>query len=255
MKLVRVYHSVILHSVVLSSAAVVGSLAASPAFALDVDVNCAGTKVGTISVNSLGANNGISGSFTSVVGTPVSLAAAAATCKEDHFNWYQVVTADNGKAADASGNKLTAPYVDPPPGGYDYLWADNLPWYWNETAAPKGAKNVMPGYQLSDNTTKTALSFSDNPSSSGDISFSTWLVSVNADGSFQGFDGGFTWVYTSKTATVGNIQTLTGNPPDKYYKNIVTGFATSVPEPGMSALFLLGLFTMAWAVSTRSDRR
>jgi hypothetical protein len=226
----------------------------SSALALDIDVNCAGAKVGVISVSSLGASQGISGGFTSVVGVPPSLAAAAAACKEDHFNWYQVVTSDNGKAVDAGGKKLTAPYVDPPPGGYDSLWADNLPWYWNESAAAAGAKHVMPGYQLSDNTTKSTLSFSDNPSSSGDIGFSTWLVSLNADGSFHAFEGGFSWVYTSKTGTVGSIMFLTGDPTDANYKNIIGGFAASVPEPRQSAMLLLGLL-MAVSAAMRGTLR
>jgi hypothetical protein len=226
-------------------------LTGTEARALAIDVNCNGNKVGAITVNALGVGKGISGGFTSSTGNPASLAAAATACKEDHFNWYQVVTADNGKAVDASGNKLTAPYVDPPPGGYNFQWADNLPWYWDETTAPKGAKNVDPSYYLSNQVTKDTLKFFDNPTSSGNISFSTWLVSVNADGSFQGFDGGFMWDYITANKDVENLKVIAGNPPDKYFKDIIGGFATKIPEPSSMLTTITGLLGLVLLIYKR----
>lgn len=116
---------------------------ASPATALSVDINCGGVKVGTLSVFDgfpLGAE----------FKATTTLADAAKQCGEHHFNWYQVVVADNKQPKDASGKPVTAPYVDPPPGGYvdsnpstagdQSLLADNLPWYWNEGPPPAGKK-------------------------------------------------------------------------------------------------------------------
>jgi PEP-CTERM motif len=213
-------------------------LSATCAQALVVPVKCNGNTVGNIDVSAMGT--GISGGFTSTTGKPPSLAAAAKACGETQFNWYQVVTADNGKAKNAAGMALTAPYVDPPPGGYNDQWADNLPWYYDMTQPPKGAMNVDPNLQLSKNTTMDTLKFSDFPMSSGNISFSTWLVSLNADGSFQAFDGGFSWQYNTTNNDVENIMAIAGNPPDKYYKDIIGGFATSAPEPSTWVLLLAG---------------
>ncbi len=148
-------------------------LSATDAQALTIPVSCGGMQVGTVTVNSQGAGMGISGGFTSSTGTPPSLAAAAAACGETQFNWYQIVTADNGKAQNAAGMFIMAPYVDPPPGGYNYLWGDNLPWYWNMTNPPPGAANVDPAFGLGAQTTMTTLNFADNPTSAGNISFTT----------------------------------------------------------------------------------
>lgn len=213
-------------------------LSATGSQALTVPIKCNGNTVGNIVVNPSGT--GISGGFTSTTGKPPSLADAAKACGETQFNWYQVVTADNGKAKDSSGKALTAPYVDPPPGGYSDQWADNLPWYYDMTPPPKGAKDVDPNLQLSKNTTADTLNYSDFPMSSGNISFSTWLVSLNADGSLQAFDGGFSWDYDTKNNDVENLMATAGSPPDKYYKDIIGGFAATVPEPSTWVLLIAG---------------
>lgn len=114
-------------------------MSATYARALTINVTCGSETVGTVTVNAQGAGKGISGGFTSTTGDPPTLAAAAAACNETQFNWYQIVTADNGKAKNAAGAFLTAPYVDPPPGGYSDQWADNLPWYYDMTNPPEGA--------------------------------------------------------------------------------------------------------------------
>jgi len=55
----------------------------------------------------------------------------------DHFNWISVINRDNHPLTDSAGNRLVAPYLDPPFGGYGApspQQADNLPYYWDEPA-------------------------------------------------------------------------------------------------------------------------
>jgi hypothetical protein len=224
---------------------------ASPATALSVDINCGGVKVGTLTVFDgfpLGAE--FKGSTT--------LADAAKQCDEHHFNWYQVVISDNKQPLDAGGKPVTAPYVDPPPGGYvdgnpatpgnQPLLADNLPWYWNEGPPPAG-KEFEAGTTLAEHTDATTLGFEDVPGgASTDIVFKTWLVSLNADSSFHSFHTGFTWHFSSTAANipkVDGVAFLTAAPTDAEFKNITKNFATRVPEPGLTVLLgvsaLLGL--------------
>src|SRR3954452_22555066 len=68
----------------------------SVAQGLSVPVNCGQppVHVGDIVTTRSGARR--EGDFTSSGGEPPPpLAAAATACEEDHFNWFQVVTADN----------------------------------------------------------------------------------------------------------------------------------------------------------------
>jgi hypothetical protein len=217
---------------------------ATYAWALTIDVTCGGETVGTVTVNAQGAGKGISGGFTSTTGDPPTLAAAAAACDETQFNWYQIVTADNGKAKNAAGMFLMAPYVDPPPGGYSDQWADNLPWYYDMTNPPADAMNVDPDLSLSANTTADTLSFSDNPMSSGNITFTTWLVSLNANGSLQSFDVGFTWQYDTGTNTVTMLSEYLEGPTDGQYQDLIGGFASTVPEPATWVLMIFGFAGM-----------
>jgi hypothetical protein len=229
-------------------------IALSPhAFAITVPIFCGSNPnaIGEVTVNANGT--GISGGFTSLVpnpGTP-SLAGAAAACGEDHFNWYQIVTADNQTPAG-----LTVPYVDPPSGGYpiafDNTWADTLPWYydeWNPSPVPPG-RTFVPGLTIQSKTHPNLLDFGDFPGGAAglNLSFKTWLVSLNANGSLHTFHSGFSWDYTQPgarvTGSVSNIQSLgdewftSPNPPTAAeYNNIIGGFTTAVPEP--STLLLL----------------
>jgi hypothetical protein len=219
---------------------------APPATGLSVDINCGGVKVGTLSVFDgfpLGAE----------FKATTTLADAAKQCGEHHFNWYQVVASDNKQPLDAGGKPVTAPYVDPPPGGYldsnpatpgnQTLLADNLPWYWNEGPPPAG-KEFEAGTTLGEHTDATTLGFDDVPGgASTDIVFKTWLVSLNADSSFHSFHTGFTWHFSSTAQNipkVDNVAFLTGPPTDAEFKDITKSFATRVPEPGAMVTTLLG---------------
>jgi hypothetical protein len=66
----------------------------------------------------------------------------------DHFDWISVVNhdpvADLGLVLDSNGNPVVVPYLDPPPGGYNYLSADSLPFYWNEVTG------FSPGFYIFD---------------------------------------------------------------------------------------------------------
>lgn len=226
-----------------------------------IPINCNGNPVGNISVDVSGDSTGVTGGFTSTVGgPPATLAAAAAACGEDHFNWYQIVTADNKPPKDAGGNQIPVPppaYVDPPPGGYSNQWADNLPWYWDETQPAAGTPNYDPGLQLSAQTTADTLKFSDFPGGAAgtNLSFATWLVSLNADGSFHSWHEGFTWDWSNATGNdVASNVTALGNgvfPTNAQYANIIGGFATAVPLP--SSLWLLGSGMMLLVRLRRKD--
>jgi hypothetical protein len=220
------------------------------ASALNIPVNCGGNAVGNITVNV--ANGGIRGGFTSTVGgPPPTQAAAAAACNEDHFNWYQIVTADNNPPVDAGGNRLAAPYVDPPPGGYgndpntggdDTQWGDRLPWYWDEGAdPPAGTPGFQDGLNVADNTAGATLSYADFPGGlpNTNLSFSTWLVSLNANGSFHSWHPGFSWDWSNSTGTntAGNLARL-----------------APIPVPPTLLLFLSALVT-AFAHAWRSAKR
>lgn len=213
------------------------TVAASASF----DVNCGGIAVGTVVPTPLG--NQMLADFASTVG---SLAGSARLCGEDHFNWYQIVTATNVNARDRQGNPLTPPFVDPPLNGLDPAidptWADNLPWYWDEFSPPEGTANFEPASLLSKHNFADILQFEDIPHGPpGDMySFRTWLVSLNADSSFQSFHGSFSWDWSS-VAGVSNVNVVLDVPTDAQYKEIIPGFAASVPEPftfGFTALAL-----------------
>jgi hypothetical protein len=139
-----------------------------PAYAASIDINCGKLKVGTIDVQLLNgaqvANGGVRGSFTSTVGDTPTLAAAAKACNEDHFNWYQIVTADNKPPSTYINGNLTdlkPPYIDPTSGGYaNGFWNDSLPWYWDETVWPAGTlKPTRTSYLLKENTSMDTLKF------------------------------------------------------------------------------------------------
>ena len=236
-------------------------LTANPLLAVTIPVICGTNQVGIITVNAINqgnTNNGVSGGFTTIPAPPNAgtLAAAAALCGEDHFNWYQVVTADNQPPRNYAEQQLAAPYVDVPPGGYstnsDNTWGDNIPWYYDEGPATPGPGQVVnPGLSLGANTSLTTLNFGDFPGGLNglNLTFKTWLVSLNADSSFHAFEGGFSWGFTISTNGTRNATaplSLGGaNPTAAEYANIIGGFATSVPEPAVISLIAVGAVAFA----------
>lgn len=248
---------------------------ASPAqgVPITIPVTCNNTQVGDITAQ----NNafGVSGAF-SAFGFPLPGAAdmgtlngAAAFCGETQFNWYQVVTADNQPPKNFAGVQLAAPYVDPPPGGYDIAfsadWADNLPWFWDmgkPTPAQGQVVNdmallasnllftVTPGYTAPSPDT---LVYDDEPAPNPAggalaLSFDTCLVSLNAAGAFQAFDGGFSWTFNAKPVGGGQFAVTVGQPAaincnNVPYQNIIGGFQMQlpVPEPSTLSMLIMGL--------------
>jgi hypothetical protein len=236
-------------------------LAASlPALALSIPVKCGDTLVGNIDVNVAANGRGVTGGFTSVVGgPPPTLKAAATACNEDHWNWYQVVTADNQIPG--------APYVDPPKGGLGTQWADDLPWYFDEKPVP----NPLPpgklpddppnAYQLGPNSQGATLNYFDFPGGNPglNLSFNVWLVSLNADSSLHSFHEGFSWDFSITlgpvvVATASNLKLIVGGPGQALYQNLIGGFATAVPEPQSWLMWIAGVGLLAGCRLQRQPR-
>jgi hypothetical protein len=223
-----------------------------------IPVNCDGLVVGNINVQN--NDTSITGNFNTVPGAG-SLGLAAAACGETQFNWYQVVTANTFAVNNFASQALVVPWVDPPPMGLavavDKTWADLLPWYYDMGTPPtadmlKANGQVLdPGMSLAMNTTVTALNYVDtvNLPPGNSASFSTWLVSLNANGSFNAFDGGFSWTYTDAAngvVTFGQPVSLGGvNPTAAQYQNIIGGFQTALPEPSTLTMVVGGLAFVA----------
>lgn len=204
--------------------------------ALTIPISCGGVQVGNIDVevDLSRVRKGISAEFTSVVGTPDnSLAAAAAACYEDHFNWYQLVSGNLPVIVDGG------PQIDPLMGGQLNLWTDNLPWYLNETVAPAGTPLVVdPDFYLSNNTNVDTLLFIDYPFGhppGTSLSFSTWLVSENKDGTWDSWHEGFTWCWKRSAAGVITVCEPVPLGEGVYPRNF------HVPEPDGLALFGLSM--------------
>ena len=214
-----------------------------------VDINCDGMKVGEVSFQTATASDGspgVVGSFVATIndanGKP-SIDAAAAKCDEDHFNWYQ--TAEGTHPLIPGGG----PQPDPLPGGNNPPgdWADKLPWYWDEGAdPPAGTPGFSDGYHVDDNTfdsnkdgVKDTLGYQDFPAGPAgtNVTFHTWLVSLNADGSLHSFhDGGIQWNYSNSAVSGESTSidlSLEGGPTAAQYLNITnpvtTDFTSSVP--------------------------
>jgi len=221
--------------------------------ALDLKVMCEGELVGYINLSVRGAT--IKGRFISLRGVPPSLKAAAKLCNEHHFNWYQIVKEidrDLSSLSDGDGNKLDAPFVDPPPGGFrednkPTLWADQLPWLYNEGyPPPKGTpefKDMMLDDMLDDqipfkgDKIIDSLLFEDRPEKHPDetrICFHTWLVSLKDDGSFHSWHDGFSWDWISDrhgNARITNLKKLDRDPKEEEYDKITGKFSKKKPMP------------------------
>lgn len=218
--------------------AALASLVISQAAALEIPVKCNGNQVGKIDVNISGA--GVSGNFISTVGTPPSQAAAAAACGEHHFNWYQ--TASGTHPLIPGGG----PQVDPLSGGQSTLWADTLPWYLDEVRPPNPLPagktspptTIPPGGQteVEASTSGANLAYSDFPGGPDgtNVMFMTWLVSLNADGSWHSWHPGFSWNFVNPAdgppAANGLAAKPDGTiPTDAQYADIIGGFTKSKP--------------------------
>ncbi len=64
-------------------------------------------------------------------GEKIELTTLAAMMGYDHFNWVSYVEKDPYGITNKQGELLSTPYNDPPLGGYQYDFADRLPFYWD----------------------------------------------------------------------------------------------------------------------------
>jgi hypothetical protein len=123
------------------------------------------TRLGRIIVTETGdATNPVEAEF-ETIGDAGTLGAAAAALGGHHFNWYQLVIADDDPPNATSGDPatfgapLTVPRIDPPSGGTgntvlnlpNGTYADDKPWLWNEV-------QVGPG-EFSDDQANSGLPF------------------------------------------------------------------------------------------------
>lgn len=79
----------------------------------------------------------------------LSLLEAANHLGYTGFNWIQVITHDDLPPSLPSGGTAKVPYLDPPYGGYSYLWADNQPFYYNEISPYPEPPNYDPFFDVS----------------------------------------------------------------------------------------------------------
>jgi hypothetical protein len=195
-------------------------------------------KVGTLQVEYGSFDKdgvGIKAVFTSKLGKPATLKAAAQAYdakKGDHLNWYQVVVSDTSPLyfiRDKKLIRLKAPYVDPPPGGYNNKKGepisppfDDLPWFYNEGKYPG------PRAHISFFSKGAEVSYRDFPAeivANTTIKYKTWLVVVDKEGKFVAWAGvGFQWTWSNATGkrVVSAVKKITGSPdkkilPDKIF--------------------------------------
>jgi hypothetical protein len=124
---------------------------------LEIPVMQGVTRLGRITLTETGdATNPVEAVF-ETIGDAGTLGAAAAALGGHHFNWYQLVIADDappnatsgvpGPDTATVGAPLTVPRIDPPSGGTGQtasfadngIYADDKPWLWNEVQVGPGA--------------------------------------------------------------------------------------------------------------------
>lgn len=214
----------------------------------------------------------------------MTLEEAATIGGYDHFNWLQV----KRRAPDPT-LALRTPYIDPPIGGADLSWAplspqwaDDRPFYWDETSPPFfNARPWSVGYLLDNNKSDSELRFQDTPSdpyagASSTIDFVTLLVGVKTAMNWDILD------LTSWSSTGSSISVHSRAidiPPDISGRVISTQRISiadlsaaeldllrlagaqnlpsigSVPEPGAAALVFLGLAALSLFRKQRREQR
>ena len=138
---------------------------------------------------------------------------------------------------------MPLPYIDPPKDGYDYIWGDDVPWYWFEKSPPVSDPRAWdPGYLLSSNVVDSTLKFEDFPGGSVgvEVDFVTFLIS---DFGNKVYDilGGFSWKMKVGADGFTDITSLDKGAKftSEYAKEIKDEFGcTMIPEP--STMLLLG---------------
>ena len=145
-------------------------------------------------------------------GYQIELDTLASELGYDHFNWVSYVEADPYGISDREGNMMSAPYNDPPLGGYQYDSADRLPFYWDVTECDrcKQRHNIQNYHNLQ----RYNLVFEDAPRDSRlqpgeSIEFMTSLVgvkSINSDHTAAEWDVLYTFRWQVSNITPNNSQ-------------------------------------------------
>lgn len=128
------------------------------------------------------SNGGMTATFTPNLG--LTLREAATICGVNHFNWMQwVVFDDDPNRPHAGLSRVTAPYLDPPLGGYRDVPTDFNACFWEETLVNN------PGYSIGAWTSTSSLRFADFPTVTpgSRVEFRTVLVGVLTDGTVVQF--------------------------------------------------------------------
>ena len=152
-----------------------------------------------------------------------------------HFNWIQVVI-DPGKPpapADAAGNILSAPFLDPPLGGYagDRKAADSLPWFLDET--PYDAqKSATVNIHNPDVTLPNALRWFSQPYSAtlpDAMHYDTLLVLINDCAAQYEPLGGFHWTAIFPEQGSPSFTIMPFGPQERFaHGSLVAAFAKSI---------------------------
>lgn len=221
------------------------------------DVRDRNGKIGEVSIEALpdiDFNEGIFGQFEV---TRKNASGATMTIKElenslggIRFNWFQIVTSDTNPPKDISGKLIQVPYIDPYKNGYYDQWADNRPWYWDESSKPPfDPRGWNPENLLDNNVEGTKLEINDFPTSSvgTKIEFETFLIASQPQSKIYDLLGGFSWSAKVQNDELTDITSLTQRQtlplvtPKKSTMNLTTReFPFSNPLAATIPIFLMG---------------
>lgn len=168
---------------------------------INFDINANGKNIGSISINVPGSMAGVQGTFNVNDKLFKDINALEKFLGQDHLNWFQKVT-----SIDPDFPGLNDPLIDPPSGGLGSLWADDRPWYLDETRPPDplpDGKTSPPTFippdgqtELDTQTMASALKYSDFPGgfpAGTTIDFSTFLISDFGNKTYEVLGSGFSW--------------------------------------------------------------
>jgi hypothetical protein len=233
-----------------------GPVSGTAQLGIEQDIFVNGEVIGFLDIRSVttpDGNEGLIGIFKvfkhNPDGTTMTLKELETSLGQDHLQWFQKVTRDTDPPDDSRGNQLKVPYIDPPPNGTSTMWADEIPWYFDEHApsdAERGGRDWSPGVLLENNINNNfgILAYHDGPMGDKglEVSFATFLVSDYGSSNYSVL-GGFSWSIKVDNDGLTHVETLEKNAPFVYTDEIYNEFGyTLVPEPSTWFLATIGLF-------------
>ena len=238
--------------------------ASSPAIEIDFDIVVKGEKVGEVTIftynpDEFPGEEGVKGSFGVTKedgsGNTLSIKELETQLGQDHLNWFQKVIAITPPLPG-----VTVPFIDPPKGGMPGVWADNRPWYFDETSPPPGTPyNQNRQLSAQGDPDGSILNFFDTPHGQPPgttISFATFLISDYGNETYSVM-GGFSWSSTIHANGHATITALQESAPfeQEYEDEIKNEFGYErVPDSG-STLTLLALGCVLILRSGRGHRQ